>query len=78
MLKDTRFDASRPMTGIEIEFNLVDEAGAPALKNAEALEAIADDDFQTELGLFNIEINVPRGRSTAPACGRTRRLSATS
>ena len=30
----------------------------PALKNAEALEAIADPDFQTELGQFNIEINV--------------------
>ncbi|TNC36098.1 glutamate-cysteine ligase family protein [Mumia zhuanghuii] len=58
MLKDTRFDASRPMTGVEIELNLVDEAGAPALRNAEVLSAIADDDFQTELGQFNIEINI--------------------
>ena len=30
----------------------------PALKNAQALEAIADPDFQTELGQFNLEINV--------------------
>ncbi|MFI5428816.1 hypothetical protein [Aeromicrobium sp. UC242_57] len=44
--------------GIEIEFNLVDGQGDPALKNAEALAAIADPDFQTELGLFDIEINV--------------------
>ena len=33
--------------------------GDPALKNAEVLEAIADPEFQTELGQFNIEINVP-------------------
>jgi hypothetical protein len=42
-----------------VELNLVDERGDPALKNAEALEAIASPDFQTELGQFNIEINVP-------------------
>ena len=47
------------MTGLEVELNLVDEQGDPALRNAEALEAIADPDFQTELGQFNIEINVP-------------------
>ena len=33
------FDADDPMTGLEIELNLVDEVGDPALKNAEALEA---------------------------------------
>jgi len=59
MLRESRFDAAAPMTGIEIEFNLVDDAGDPALKNAEALEAIADPDFVTELGQFNLEINVP-------------------
>ena len=50
MLRESRFDADAPMTGLEIELNLVDELGDPALKNAEALEAIADPDFQTELG----------------------------
>ena len=29
------------------------------MRNAEVLNAIANDDFQTELGQFNIEINVP-------------------
>src|SRR3954470_1451178 len=58
MLRESRFDADAPMTGLEIELNLVDEVGDPALKNAEALEAIADPDFQTELGQFNLEINV--------------------
>jgi hypothetical protein len=57
MLREARFDADDPMTGLEIELNLIDERGEPALKNAEVLEAIADPDFQTELGLFNLEIN---------------------
>src|SRR4051794_29258182 len=59
MLGEARFDTDDPMTGLEVELNLVDEHGDPALKNATALEAIADPDFQTELGQFNIEINVP-------------------
>ncbi len=59
MLREAAFDTDDPMTGLEVELNLVDDSGDPALKNAEALAAIADPDFQTELGQFNIEINVP-------------------
>ena len=59
MLSEHQFDTDDPMTGLEVELNLVDEHGDPALKNAEALAAIADPAFQTELGQFNIEINVP-------------------
>lgn len=62
MLGERDFSVEHTHVGIEIEFNLVDGNGDPALKNAEALEAIADPDFQTELGLFNIEINVPPAR----------------
>lgn len=62
MLREARFDTDDPMTGLEVELNLVDDRGDPALRNAEALEAIADPDFQTELGQFNIEINVPPAR----------------
>jgi hypothetical protein len=62
MLREAAFDTDDPMTGMEVELNLVDGAGDPALKNAEALAAIADPDFQTELGQFNIEINVPPAR----------------
>ena len=58
MLTESRFDFERPMTGLEIELNLVDWDGQPALRNAEVLAAIADPAFQTELGRFNIEINV--------------------
>ena len=58
MLRESRFDTEVQCTGLEIELNLVDDAGDPALKNAEVLERIADPDFQTELGQFNLEINV--------------------
>jgi gamma-glutamyl:cysteine ligase YbdK (ATP-grasp superfamily) len=58
MLTESRFDFERPLTGLEIEFNLIDESQYPLMRNAEALQAIANEDFQTELGQFNIEINV--------------------
>ncbi|MFT4165374.1 MAG: glutamate--cysteine ligase [Microlunatus sp.] len=58
MLTASHFDADHPMTGLEIELNLVDDDMQPAMRNAEVLEAIADPAFQTELGRFNIEINV--------------------
>jgi hypothetical protein len=59
MLREARFDEDRRSVGLEIELNLTDERGDPAMLNAQALEAIADPDFQTELGRFNLEINVP-------------------
>src|ERR687885_1593774 len=59
MLREARFDPERRSFGLEIELNLTDEAGDPAMANARALDAIADADFQTEIGQFNIEINVP-------------------
>jgi hypothetical protein len=59
MLREARFEAERRSVGLEIELNLTDEQGDPAMANARALEAIADADFQTELGQFNVEINIP-------------------
>jgi hypothetical protein len=58
MLREARFEEERRSVGLEIELNLTDERGDPAMLNAQALEAIADPDFQTELGRFNLEINV--------------------
>ena len=58
MLSEARFHPERRSFGMEIELNLTDDAGEPALVNAAALEAIADPAFQTELGQFNVEINV--------------------
>ncbi len=59
MLRESRFDAEKRSIGLEIELNLTDDAGDPAMANAEVLERIADDAFVTELGQFNIEINIP-------------------
>jgi hypothetical protein len=58
MLNDFTFDADRPTTGLEIELNLMDSAAQPAMRNAEILADLADPTFQTELGQFNLEINV--------------------
>src|SRR5918996_3879211 len=58
LLAEARFDPEVRSFGLEIELNLTDDAGDPALVNAAALEAIADPDFQTELSQFNVEINV--------------------
>ncbi|MDN5859845.1 MAG: glutamate-cysteine ligase family protein [Pseudonocardia sp.] len=59
MLREAQFDFERPMTGLEIELNLVDGDGEPANVNADVLARIADPAFQTEMAQFNIEINVP-------------------
>ncbi len=58
MLEQARFDFDNPLTGLEIEFNLVDKDQDPVMRNAEVLGEIANEDFQTELAQFNIEINV--------------------
>ncbi|WP_235738650.1 hypothetical protein [Nocardioides alcanivorans] len=59
MLRESVFDTDDPMIGLEIELNLVDDEAMPSMKSAEVLDEIADPDFQTELGQFNVEINVP-------------------
>jgi len=61
MLVESAFDTDDPWTGLEVEFNLVDDDGEPAPRNDQALDAIADPDFQTELARFNIEINIDPG-----------------
>lgn len=58
MLREARFEFDQPKAGLEIELNLVDDRGDPAMKNAEVLAAIAEPDWATELGQFNVEINV--------------------
>ena len=58
MLAERVFDFERPHAGMELELHLVDDESLPAMKNVEVLERIADPDYFTELGRFNIEINV--------------------
>jgi gamma-glutamyl:cysteine ligase YbdK (ATP-grasp superfamily) len=59
MLREAIFDSSLSLVGQEIELNLVDERGEPSMRNADVLDAIANPAWATELGQFNIEINVP-------------------
>jgi gamma-glutamyl:cysteine ligase YbdK (ATP-grasp superfamily) len=59
MLSQSSFEFDRPLTGMEIECNLVDAEYQPALRNQEVLASIADPAYQTELGAYNIEFNVP-------------------
>ncbi|MGN9793264.1 glutamate--cysteine ligase [Streptomyces sp. NPDC054847] len=65
MLREARFESERPQVGLEIELNLVDEAGEPAMRNTDVLEAIADPAWSSELGRFNLEINIPPRTLTA-------------
>ncbi|MBO0869899.1 MAG: glutamate--cysteine ligase [Micromonosporaceae bacterium] len=57
MLREVPFETGRQTTGLELEVNLVDESGEPAMRNAEVLAGLADSAFQTELGQFNLELN---------------------
>jgi len=59
MLHEHLFDTDPAQVGLEIELNLVDERGKPSMHNADVLDAIADPAWATELGQFNLEINVP-------------------
>lgn len=59
ILARSRFDAVQPLTGMEIECNLVDADYQPAMSNRHVLEAIGNPAYQVELGAYNIEFNVP-------------------
>jgi gamma-glutamyl:cysteine ligase YbdK (ATP-grasp superfamily) len=59
MLRESVFEDDAARVGQEIELNLVDDRGQPSMRNAAVLDAIADPAWATELGQFNIEINVP-------------------
>ncbi|MET0191338.1 MAG: glutamate--cysteine ligase [Pseudonocardia sediminis] len=59
MLREYPFADSEPMTGVEIEFNLVDGDLAPSLNGRDVLETINAEEFQTELGRWNLELNLP-------------------
>ncbi|MCS0635606.1 glutamate-cysteine ligase family protein [Streptomyces sp. LP05-1] len=58
LLDEKRFDRPKNLIGLEIELNLAGADGMPRMVNAEVLERIASGDFQTELGMFNLEVNI--------------------
>ncbi|MCF4006736.1 glutamate-cysteine ligase family protein [Corynebacterium uropygiale] len=46
--------------GLELELNLIDSAGQPAAVGPRVLESLSgDDEFQSEIGAFNVELNHP-------------------
>ena len=59
MLREGAFEAGPARVGLEVELHLVGEQAAPSLRNAQVLDAITDPDWETELGQFNLEVNVP-------------------
>ncbi|GGY00008.1 glutamate--cysteine ligase [Streptomyces minutiscleroticus] len=58
LLDEKRFDRPRNLMGLEIELNLAGLDGMPRMMNAQVLERIASRDFQTELAMFNLEVNI--------------------
>ena len=70
MLAEARFDADRRSIGLEIELNITEETGDPAMANQHVLEMIADEAWQTELAQFNIEINIPPQTLEGDVLGR--------
>jgi gamma-glutamyl:cysteine ligase YbdK (ATP-grasp superfamily) len=67
MLRESRFETEPRQVGLEIELNLVDSDCLPTMTNTRVLEAIADPTFASELGRFNLEINVPPRQLTGNA-----------
>ncbi|CAM5647341.1 hypothetical protein SPURM210S_04588 [Streptomyces purpurascens] len=62
LLAEKRFDRPKNLMGLEIELNLAGTDGMPKMLNAQVLERIASRDFQTELAMFNLEVNIPPHR----------------
>ncbi|MGH8835245.1 MAG: glutamate-cysteine ligase family protein [Actinomycetes bacterium] len=58
MLLEGRFESGRKLMGVELELNLAGDDQAPVNINEQVLARIASQDFQTELGQFNIEVNI--------------------
>jgi gamma-glutamyl:cysteine ligase YbdK (ATP-grasp superfamily) len=59
MLREQMFATEPVLVGQEIELNLVDRQGEPTMRNTAVLEALANPAWGTEVGQFNLEINVP-------------------
>ncbi|MFB7507894.1 glutamate--cysteine ligase [Streptomyces broussonetiae] len=58
LLVEKRFDRPKNLMGVEIELNLAGRDGMPKMLNGQVLERIASRDFQTELAMFNLEVNI--------------------
>ena len=59
MLRERPFARDEPMTGLEVELNLVGDDLEPALVGKDVLSSLGSSEFQTELGRWNLELNLP-------------------
>ena len=60
LVEERGLSAHAPVAGLELEAWLIDAQGRPAPRNDEFIERLASPDVVTELGRFNIELNVPQ------------------
>jgi hypothetical protein len=51
--------AHAPMAGLELEAWLIDERGRPSPRSEEFIERVASPEVVTEIGRFNVALNVP-------------------
>jgi CBS domain-containing protein/gamma-glutamyl:cysteine ligase YbdK (ATP-grasp superfamily) len=63
MLEEDRFETGIHRLGAEQECFLVDHRGAPAPIALELLRRLDNPSFTTEIGLFNLEVNLPAIRT---------------
>jgi gamma-glutamyl:cysteine ligase YbdK (ATP-grasp superfamily) len=66
MLRDRMFEDGPARVGLEIELDLVGAQLAPAMRSEQVLDAVIDPIWGTELGRFNLEINVPPRQLAGP------------
>ncbi len=66
LLARPAFGAGPASIGAELELNLVDAAGKPALQNREVMEVVPDERLTLEVNRFNLEINA----RPSPLAGR--------
>ncbi|HEY2206744.1 MAG TPA: glutamate--cysteine ligase [Pseudonocardia sp.] len=60
MLREGAFAAdSEATTGLELELNLVDGRLEPSMRNGAVLDGVDSSELQSELGRWNIELNMP-------------------
>ena len=59
MLAEDLIESDIRRIGAEQEMFLIDRSARPAMVAVELLERLADDKFTTELGQFNLELNLP-------------------
>jgi CBS domain-containing protein len=58
MVRENRFEKGRRRIGAEQELCLIDENGEPSMAGPEILAEISDPHYTSELGRFNLEINL--------------------